>query len=679
MGDHKSRRGKVWRVVLAGLVLVIATILTYQPVWHAGYIWDDDVYVTENKLLGAPDGLRRIWFSQESPSQYFPLTYTTFRAEYGLWGLNPSGYHWVNILLHAANALLVWRVLSRLGVPAAWLAAGLFALHPVQVETVAWITERKNVLSLLFYLLAVWAWIEFVSCEQKNAARDTGSSCEENILNSRRLRPAHYILVIICFLLALFSKTTACTLPAALLLVLWLKKVPIDRWRWLQIAPFFVIGLAMGLVTIWWERHHIGTSGGVFTINWLDRLLIASRGVWFYAQKLFWPANLTFSYPRWVISATDPLAYGWLLLGLLLCAAIYFVRKFLGRSLEVATAFFVVTLAPTLGFIMLYTFRYTFVADHYQYAACIGPLALVAAGLGRGMNRTGQAGRVVQKVVCAGLLIGLGCLSWQQAHAYRDAESVWRDTVLKNPDSWLAHFSLGRILKNQGRLDAALEQYKEVLRINPKDVDSLVNTGNLLFGKGRYDEAMAYYERALEINPANPEAHVNMAVVLAKQGKMDEAIEHDRKAIAGNPKHITALVNLAVMLAGKGDYQQALEYYDSALEVNPDQPMTHINMARALTALGRAEEAQEHYRKAASVVVSHADALAQQGKLEEAAAQFREAIRLIPNNAEAHCHLGMLLARQGRRAEARDEFMQALQINPGYALAREQLQALDRQ
>ena len=416
-------------------------------------------------------------------------------------------------------------------------------------------------------------------------------------------------------------------------------------------------------------------------MSWLERILIASRGVWFYAAKLLWPLKLTFSYPRWVISSTEPLAYGWLISCLMLFAAIYYARRFFGRGIEAAAAFFVVTLAPTLGFIMLYTFRYTFVADHYQYAACIGPLALVGAGLGRAwLNQTGRTsltGRTIAQAVSVGLLLGLGALTWHQARAYQNAETLWRDTAAKNPDSWLAHSNLGRILKNQGRLDEALEQYKEALRISPSDVDSMVSAGNALFGKGQYDEAMSYYARALQINPANPEAHVNMAVILAKRGSIDEAMEHDRQAIAANSKHITALVNLAVVLASKGNYQEALEYYGRALEVNADQPMTHINMARALTALGRNEEANEHYRKAASVVLSHADTLAQQGRLDEAAAQFREAIRLIPNNAEAHRHLGMLLARQGRLAEAREQFTEALRIEPGYRVAQQQLRALD--
>src|SRR6266576_780795 len=351
-----------WRIYLFVLILAAVTILAYRPAWNGGFLWDDDAYVTNNELLTAPDGLRRIWFSFDSPSQYFPLVYTTFRIERALWGLNPAGYHVVNVLLHVANALLVWRLLARLRVPGAWLAGVIFALHPVQVESVAWITERKNVLMGFFFLLTLLAWVEFLDQQ-----------------TSRRWRL--YSLALVLYALALFSKTTACTLPAALLLILWLQKRPITKERLIQIVPFVILGIGMGLLAVWWERYHQGTNRAVFPfLNPIDRILVASRAVWFYLSKLICPTNLTFIYPRWNISPAHPLDFIWLLAGIALCAVIYFARCYVGRSLEVAAAFFVITLSPVLGFIMLFTFRYTFVADHYQYLACIGPIALVSAG-----------------------------------------------------------------------------------------------------------------------------------------------------------------------------------------------------------------------------------------------------------------------------------------------------------
>src|SRR5436305_11241868 len=274
-----ARPERLW---LFAIILVAATILLYQPAWNGGFIWDDDAYITKNPLLTAPDGLWRIWFSLESPSQYFPFTYTTFRVERSLWDLNPTGCHWINILLHATDALLLWWLLTRLRIPGAWLAGAIFALHPVQVESVAWITERKNVLMGFFFLLTLLAWTAFVDERTKRPWR-------------------FYGLALILYVLALSAKTTACTLPAALLLILWLQKKSINWERILQIAPFFLLGLGIGLVTVWWERYHQGTRMAVLALGPVERILVASRAVWFYLGKLIWPSNLTFIYPRWTI------------------------------------------------------------------------------------------------------------------------------------------------------------------------------------------------------------------------------------------------------------------------------------------------------------------------------------------------------------------------------------------
>lgn len=250
-----------WETWLPFIGCVIA-LIAYFPALHAGFIWDDDRYVTNNRLLTAPDGLWRIWFSQDAPSQYVPLTYTSFWLEHSLWGLWAQGYHVVNVLLHSLNAWLLGRLLKSLAIPGAWFAAALFLLHPVQVESVAWISERKNVLSLLFMLLATDAWQK--SLDDVPAA------------STRWYRRA-----LIFQVLALASKATACTLPAGLVVVLWLKGLKLDRRRWLQITPFVALGIGMGLIAMWWERHHQGTEGDVFALSFLERLLVAGRAVWF--------------------------------------------------------------------------------------------------------------------------------------------------------------------------------------------------------------------------------------------------------------------------------------------------------------------------------------------------------------------------------------------------------------
>src|SRR3989440_11317728 len=384
------------RVLIFAVVLTAVTILAFRPAWHGGFLWDDDDYIIKNELLTAPDGWQRIWFSLDSPSQYFTLTYSTFRIEHALWGLNTTGYHWVNLLLHVGNALLVWAVLARLRVPGSWLAAAIFALHPVQVESVAWITERKNVLMGFFFLLPLLGWFAFVG-------------------ERTRRRWIFYCLALIFYVLALSAKATACTLPAALFLILWLQNKPITMRRLIQIVPFVILGSGMGLLAVWWERYHQGTNRAVFTfLGPIERILVASRAVWFYLSKIFWPSNLTFIYPRWNISPADSLDYAWLLAGIAACVAMYFLRRHFGRSVEVAAAFFVATLSPVLGFIMLFTLRYTFVADHYQYLACIGPIALASAGI----VSLADALKQQRAFICSAALFAvamLAILTWWQS------------------------------------------------------------------------------------------------------------------------------------------------------------------------------------------------------------------------------------------------------------------------
>jgi tetratricopeptide (TPR) repeat protein len=563
--------------------------------------------------------------------------------------LNPAGYHWVNILLHAINAVLVWRLLKRLSVPGAWLAAAIFALHPVQVESVAWITELKSVLSLFFILLTLGCWLEFVG---------------------ERSRRFWYGLALGFYALALFSKTTACTLPAALLLILWLKTKPIDWRRLAQVVPFLALGLGLGLLTVWWERFHQGTQGKLFSLGWLERLLVASHALWFYAGKLFWPVNLTFSYPRWTIEPAQPSAYGWLVLGIGLGAAIYFTRRFFGRSVAVATLFYVATLSPLLGFVMLYTFRYTFVADHYQYVASLGLIALAAAGITLAFKTKPW----LKLAVGGALLLTLGILTWRQAGIYRNQETLWRDTLAKNPDCWMAQNNLGTLFADKGRFNEAIENYRKAIQINPNSAVPLYSLGVALAAKGRLDEAIENYRKAIQINPDYCDALNNLGIALADKGRFDEAIENYYKAIQLNPNNPKVLNNLGVALADKGRFDEAIENYRKAIQINPNYPKALNNLGNALAAQGRFDEAIKNYRQAIQLNPNYAEALdylgialAAKGRFDEAIENFRQAIRVNSNRPETFFHLGMTLGQSGRTREAVAQYREALRLNPNLA------------
>ena len=581
-----SRRG----VFIFALVLAAVTIFAYWPAWNGGLLWDDDVYITNNELLTAPDGLRRIWFSLDSPSQYFPLVYTTFRIEHAVWGLDPTGYHWVNLLLHIANALLVWLVLARLKVPGAWLAGAIFALHPVQVESVAWITERKNVLMGFFFLLTLLAWVAF--------------------LDEKTKRPwLYYGLALIFYLLALSAKTTACTLPVALFLILWLQKKRISWERIFEINPFFVLGIASGLLAIWWERYHQGTSRAIFTfLSPIERLLVASRAIWFYLSKLAWPSNLTFIYPRWDIAPTHLLNYAWLLTGVLVCGAIYFLRRYVGRCVEVAAVFFIATLSPVLGFIMLYTFRYTFVADHYQYLACIGPIALASAGL-INLADVSKNSRTLIFSVALCVVALLATLTWRQAAMYGNIETLWRTTLSRNPNCWMAHNNLGIVLFEKGQLDDAIAHYRTTLQMQPNFWDADYNLGTALLGKGQVDEAIFHCDKAVRMQPNDPDAQVALANALLQKRQIDDAIVHYQKAVAIRPDYFLARYGLGHALLERGKLDAAIEHSRAALLIQPNNADCQTILAIALDEEGQSVEAVKHYEKALEISPQSVSAL----------------------------------------------------------------------
>jgi protein O-mannosyl-transferase len=533
-----------------GLLIVAAVFIAYLPAMAGGFIWDDDAYVTQNPLLSAPDGLQRIWFSAHHQSQYFPLVFTTLRLEYSLWGLNPLGYHVVNVLLHALNALLVWKLLKGLALPGAWLAAAIFALHPVQVETAAWITELKNTESTLFYVLALLAWMKFID--------ETGGS-----------RRRFYAAAILFQILALFAKTTACTLPAAMLLVLWLRHQPVNWKRAVQVLPFFILGVVMGLVTVWWENHlgaYQAQNGLAFSP--LERVLIATHAVWFYAGKLLWPVGLTFSYPRWQINAGDLRQYSWAAGCATVAAILFHWRRVLGRGPIAAAVFFVAVLSPMLGFISLYTFYYTFVADHYQYLACLGPIALFAAVASQ-LSDKWRIGLPARGAAAFTLLLVLGGLTWNQAGAYLNLETLWRDTLAKNPGSWMAHVNLGKVLLAQGKLDDSEAEFQTAIRLNPDEENVRYNFANMLLRAGRVDEAISQYEDALRLNPSDPEVCNNLGIAFYQQHRVDEAIEQFRTSLRYRPDAARTHFNLGNALFVEHKTEEAVQEYREAVRLEP--------------------------------------------------------------------------------------------------------------
>jgi tetratricopeptide (TPR) repeat protein len=534
--DHNSPTSqRLAAVFLFGLALI-----TYLPSLGNGFIWDDDAYVQHNLTLRSASGLWQIWTEPTSTPQYYPLVYTTFWVEHHLWGDQPLGYHIDNMLLHALGAVLLWRLLKRLKIPLPWLAAGIFAVHPINVESVAWITERKNVLSGVFYFLAFRAYLDAI---------------ESTTLN-RRL----YAAALMFFLLALFSKTVTATFPAAVLLVLWWKRGKLTRKEIVPLLPFFVVGIALGSVTGYLERTHIGAHG----VEWssltpLDRLLIAARAVWFYAGKLALPITLIFIYPRWLIDPHEVVQWIYPVALAVVLISLWRLRTRIGRGPLTAILFFIGTLFPALGFVNVYPMRYSFVADHFQYLAGIGLIVLFTALVAM-MQATGL------RMIIASLVIAtLATLSFRQEFIYKDGETLWRDTIAKNPDSWMAHANLGHVLHAEHR---DVEGWQE---------DQL----------------------ALALAPNLAEPHFTVAIGDGVHGDLDSAIRECRAAIAIDPDYAPAYANLAKALLSQNKVSEALDAANRAVKVAPDYALGHFELARALEQIGNLPQAAQEYQAAA--------------------------------------------------------------------------------
>ena len=457
--------------------MLALTLLAYHPAWHGGMLWDDDGHITP-PLLRSAAGLCRIWFELGASQQYYPVLHSVFWALHRIWGDSTVGYHLINICLHAVSAWLVALILRRLRVAGATLAAVVFALHPVHVESVAWISEMKNTLSGVFYLSAAMAYLHFDSTRRKR----------------------YYVLAAVAFGLALLSKTVTATLPIGLLIVLWWRRGELRlREDVAPLAPFVVVGAAAGFLTAWIERTLIGAEGTWFNLSLIERGLIAGRATWFYATKLMWPADLMFMYPRWRV---DPYAVSQYLFPLSVIGvviALWWARRW-SRAPLAAVLFFVVTLAPALGFINTFPFRYSFVADHFQYLASIGIITLLCAGMANAARRWPAIPRLETLIAPLALAVALGVATWAQAHNYVDSDTLYRATIRSNPACWLAHNNLA--FDQQGRLEEAAAEFRAAIRLLPEEPKLRANLGRVLLAAGHVQEAEASLREAQRLQNA---------------------------------------------------------------------------------------------------------------------------------------------------------------------------------
>ena len=623
---------RIWRICFLGLFLIAITIIVYIPVLHAGFVWDDDDHLTRNPCIVGPLGLADIWTS--SRAVYYPLVLTSFWVLHKFVGLNPLPYHLLNVLLHAGCAVLLWRALHRLDLRGAWLGAALWALHPVMVQSVAWITELKNTQSCLFYLLSILFFLK---------ADDAGGNAAR-----RRL---HGGLSFLFFVMAIASKPSAVMLPVVLVLCLWWRKDRLRRRDLLPLAPFFLLSVAASVWTIWEQKFHSGALGTEWVQTWAQRLAIAGCDIWFYLGKLVWPDPLIFIYPRWKIDIVHLPA----LLPLLAAAGglvfLWWKRNGPLRPVFFAAAYFAVSLLPVLGFFNVYFFRYSFVSDHFQYLASIGPLALAASGIATGLGFAGKAKSWLQPAISGALLLTLGTCTWRQTQHYSSAEILYRATIEQNPDCWLAHSNLAGDLLERGEVDEAIAHFEKAVEIWPGHAEAHNNLGNALVRKGATKEAIVHFQKVLEIWPNDVEARNNLGGALLEEGRVDEAIAQFERVLAEKPDHAQAHNNLGNALLQKGRIDEAIAHYQRTLELPFDHGGSHYNLGNAFLQKGEIDEAITHYRKALELRPNHpntynnlGNALRHRGLMAEAIFQYQRAAEMEPNSALIQNNLAWVLA-----------------------------------
>ena len=694
------------------LFLTLGTLAAYLPVSRNGFVnYDDSDYVTAN--LHVQSGLKWeniAWaFTTGHASNWHPLTWVSHMADCQLFGENAGAHHLVSLLFHAANTLLVFLVLRRMtgALGRSALVAALFALHPLHVESVAWVSERKDVLSAFFFLLTIWAFVIYVEksnlLRQKHYGGQAVRGPEPKVGKVQEVTGAEgrvtqtseargqgrgfwYGIALLLFALGLMSKPMLVTAPFVLLLL--------DYWPLRRVArgecgvtgaggqssipglilekmPFFLLSVVSSVITFLAQKH----GGAVSTsISMGARIANALVSYVRYLGKLFWPENLSVLYPhpgQW--PALQVIFSAALLLGIFAVVTVLARRQ---PYLVVGWLWFFGTLVPVIGLVQV---GIQSMADRYMYVPMIGLLIMLVWGIGEALPR--QHRSAAAQVIGSALALAVcACLTWRQVLFWRNSETLFRHTTQVTRDNYLAYNNLGFYLSGQGRVVEAMDDYRMALKINPNYEDARNNLGYALAGQKKYAEAIAQYEAALRVKPNHVEVHNNLGNALAETGKTEDAIEHYRIALAQKSDHADAHNNLGIALAMQGKFDDAISQFRDAIRYKPNYASAHSNLGNALAIQHKMEEAIKEYQESLRLnpedPQAHnnlGNALSEEGRTAEAIGHYTEALRLKADNPEAHFNLGMALARQGKRQEAVAHYQEALRLKPDYGDAQKQL------
>lgn len=649
--------------VAAGLFLAGAALAAHWPAAHGAFVWDDTSAIIENPLVTQVAGLPRIWFSTQQPD-YWPVAYTTHWIEWRIWGADPFGYRVVNLLIHGGVAVLVWRLARWAQVPGAWLVGLAMAVHPLSSETVNWVIQRKTLLATGLGIGGLLAALDAHERSQR----------------------ALYWAAVGLFALAMLSKTSVVMLPVCLLLLLWWKH---RRLSWLDLrfaAPWFAVALVLGTIgLIFQERFAIGEEI-VRTDGIAGRLAAAGWAVWFYLGKALLPVNLSFVYPRWEIDATSPLSYLPLAALLAVMAVLYRFRRTWSAAPGTALAWYLLNLLPVLGLANIYFMKYSLVADHWQYLALPGVLALVIGVCTAQLDRLAASpwpARVATVSLCAVLLI----LTRERATFYGtgDHEVLWHDTIARNPSGFLAHRNLGTLLAARGDWGAALGHSQRAVELAPKEAENHANLGRVFEALGEHQRAEVEFGHALEQHPNDPRYLYDLAHSLRQEGRLDEAFVLYQRAIRSRPDYAQALEGLGFVLYKRHQLVEASQALRAAVQLDPRLGSAHQDLGVVLMAQGRIDEAVSELRRAVdcsprepSARLALGEALYSKPDLDGAILAYRDGVRLAPGSAAGRWLLGRSLADAGKWSEAAVEMRKVLSINPEHVQARVKLAEIER-
>ncbi|MFC1514662.1 tetratricopeptide repeat protein [Candidatus Omnitrophota bacterium] len=616
--------------------IILLCLIIYLPSLTNGFIWDDDDYLYENPSVQASNGLKTIWFTPTTP-QYYPLVFTSFWLEHKLWALNPFGYHLVNLLLHILNALLVFALVRRLYPRLAFAVALLFAVHPIQVETVAWITERKNLLGLFFFLLTFLSYLRF----------------------ERTRRPKDYALALVLFGCALLSKSIAVCFAAVPILYKWWRDDRLSRRQILISLPFAAIGIASAVNTIYLELYRVGASWDTWTLAPLQRFILSGRILVFYVYKLCLPFESIFFYPRWHIDTAQWWQWLFTLASLALIVILWLLRRRIGRGGFSLFVFYIISIFPALGFITVYPMKYSFVADHFSYLSTPCLLLLLCAGIALAFDALKRRFRIFAYVLFCLAIAFLCFKSMALTKSYKDELTLWQDTVKKNPQAWMAYNNLGGAYKRKGDTARALAAYGKATEIKPDYAKAYYNIGNLYQAVRMPEKAIALYKKTLTINPGFIEAYNNISTVYYDLGRYAEAIAAAKKAIELHPAHAKAYNNLGLAYKATGRSEEAASLFKKTIDLRPDYPQAYNNLAIAYRDMGRLNEAARLFKRATELdpgyAIAHHNLAATEyilGNKDKAITLFKKAIALDPDYAQGYLSLALVCFDQKQYALA---------------------------